>query len=428
MELCGQESPENVFAGREGDRIYAADGDIIRGRDRLLGRRAATQYALEYRGQFLDDKVTATVGLRTPYFERQLNQYCYTPNGGNGSSGTIGPAGGVLCTSRTPLTTTANGNVTFVPANPMTPTVALVVFIPPYSETVEFDEICCRTSVCRSAPGIVTSSTCRTRKACQHRARTTCTRPFATWARPRSRARRRNRRSPSRIDLGWRLNHPTNIASLALYQIDYTNRIVSTFNADLGYNEDRNVGDATIVGLDAQFGHRFGDALALTLGASYNDSELEGSLNPALDGKKLVETPEWTYTARMDLDVTEDVKFGLQAKKVGDRFSTDLNDEIAPGYTVVDVDLNWGFGVPGLRSRRAAAQRHEPARRRIFRQHQLGHGRHLGGLLLHRCVAHGRGVGPLQLLIVSGTCAASSPTDPRGGGHLLAAAADRPPA
>ena len=44
-----------------------------------------------------------------------------------------------MCTSRAPLTTTANGNVTFVPpANAMTPA---VVFIPPYSETVTFNEV-----------------------------------------------------------------------------------------------------------------------------------------------------------------------------------------------------------------------------------------------------------------------------------------------
>ena len=67
-----------------------------------------------------------------------------------------------------------------------------------------------------------------------------------------------------------------------------------------------------------------------------------------LDGKQLVETPEWTYAARMDLAVTDDLDIGLQAKKVGDRYSTDLNDEIAPGYTVVDVDLNWGFQLPGF--------------------------------------------------------------------------------
>jgi iron complex outermembrane receptor protein len=340
----GDGEPENVFAGREGDRVYSADGDIIRGRDRY-SVALLNQYALEYRGQFLDNKVVATVGLRNPNFERQLNQFCYTPNGGNGSSGNIGPGGGVLCTNRTPLTTTANGNVTFVPpANAMTPA---VVFIPPYSETVEFDEILPNFGLSfrpwerhqfylSYAEGLSAPRTDNLYAAVRNPGETEITRPTPESETTKS------------YDIGWRLNHPTNIASLALYHIDYTNRIVSTFNSDLGYSEDRNVGDATIVGLDAQLGHRFGDALTLTLGASYNDSELEGSLNPALDGKTLVETPEWTYNARMDLDVTEDLKFGIQAKKVGDRFSTDLNDEIAPGYTVVDVDLNYGFGLPGF--------------------------------------------------------------------------------
>ena len=38
--------PENVFAGRKGQRVYAADGDIIRGRDRF-SIAELKQYALE---------------------------------------------------------------------------------------------------------------------------------------------------------------------------------------------------------------------------------------------------------------------------------------------------------------------------------------------------------------------------------------------
>jgi iron complex outermembrane receptor protein len=335
--------PEDVFAGREGDRTYAADGDIIRGRDRYSVAEL-NQYAAEYRGQFLEDKLIATIGVRAPFFTRELNQYCYTPNGGSGSSGTIGPAGGVLCTSRAPLTTTANGNVTFVPANGMTPA---VVFIPPYSETVKFDDILPNVGFSfrpwdqhmfylSYAEGLSAPRTDNLYAAVRNPGETEITRPTPESETTKS------------YDLGWRLNHPTNIASLAVYYIDYTNRIVSTFNSILGYNEDRNVGDVTVQGFDAQLGHRFGELVTLTASASYNDSELLGSVNPALDGKKLVETPEWTYAARMDLKVTEDLHIGLQAKKVGDRFSTDLNDEVAPGYTVVDVDLTWGFQLPGF--------------------------------------------------------------------------------
>jgi len=335
--------PEDVFAGREGDRVYAADGDIIRGRDRYSVAEL-TQYALEYRGNFLEDKFIATLGLRAPFFKRELNQYCYTPNGGNGSSGTIGVRGGVLCTSRAPLTTLANGNVTFVPANGMTPAVD---FIPPYSETVEFDDLLPNAGLSfrpwdrhqfylSYAEGLSAPRTDNLYAAVRNAGETEITRPTPESEMTKS------------IDLGWRLNHPTNIASLALYHIDYTDRIVSTFNADLGYSEDRNVGDVAIEGFDAQVGHRFGELLSLTLSASYNNSELEGSLDPALNGKKLVETPEWTYAARMDIDVTEDFHVGLQAKKVGDRFATDNNDEIAPGYTVVDIDLNYGFKLWGI--------------------------------------------------------------------------------
>ena len=123
---------------------------------------------------------------------------------------------------------------------------------------------------------------------------------------------------------------------------------LTTFDAVEGFSLDRNVGDVKVQGFDAQIGHRFGQLVTLTASASFNDSELQGSFNPALDGKQLVETPEWTYAARMDLAVTDDLDIGLQAKKVGDRYSTDLNDEIAPGYTVVDLDLKWGFGLPGF--------------------------------------------------------------------------------
>ena len=66
--------------------MYAADGDILRGRDRF-SIAELSQFAVEWRGQFVDDKLTATVGVRAPDFTRELNQYCYTPNGGTGNSG-----------------------------------------------------------------------------------------------------------------------------------------------------------------------------------------------------------------------------------------------------------------------------------------------------------------------------------------------------
>ena len=134
--ILGDGPVEDVFAGRQGQRVYAADGDIIRGRDRF-SIAELNQYALEYRGQFMEDKLIATVGVRAPFFTRELNQYCYTPNGGTGSSSTTFTSS-TLCTSRQATAGLANGNVLFytTPTAPMGAT----EYIPPWSDEVKFDD------------------------------------------------------------------------------------------------------------------------------------------------------------------------------------------------------------------------------------------------------------------------------------------------
>ncbi len=342
-------TPENVFAGRQGDRVYAADGDIIRGRDRF-SIAELQQYALEWRGQFAEDKLTATLGVRAPFFKRELNQYCYTPNGGTGNSGTINAGGGTLCTSRAPNAVLANGNVTFV--TPMTG--AAVQFIPPYAETVKFDDILPNAGITFTpwdkhmfylsyAEGLSAPRTDNLYAVVRL--------PDGSVGRPTPESE-----TTKAIDLGWRLNDSNLIASFAVYHIDYTNRIVSTFDPDLGFSVDRNVGDVKILGADGQIGRRFFDKLTLTASASYNDSELQDDVPTsattflATKGKQLVETPKWTYSARAEFEPTEDLRFALQAKKTGDRFGTDLNDEVAPGYTVVDLDASYSFAFPGVES------------------------------------------------------------------------------
>ncbi len=337
---------ENVFAGRQGERVYAADGDIIRGRDRF-SIAELKQYALEYRGQFFEERFIATVGVRAPFFTRELNQYCYTPNGGSGSSGPIvANNGGTLCTSRSPTATLPNGNVIF--QAPM----GAIEYIAPYSEEVKFDDIMPNLGLTWKfgesqsiyfsyAEGL---SAPRTDNLYSVRRQLD-----GSIGRPLPEIE-----STKAYDLGWRLNHSSIIASAALYRIDYTNRIVSAFDQDLGFSVDRNVGDVKIQGIDAQIGNRIADRLALTLSASYNDSELleniPGQTTPILvKGKTLVETPKLTFSARAAFDITDDIHAGLQAKKVGDRFGTDLNDQVAPGYTVVDFDFAYGFKYKGMK-------------------------------------------------------------------------------
>jgi iron complex outermembrane receptor protein len=346
---------ENVFAGRQGQRVYAADGDILRGRDRF-SIAELKQYALEWRGQFFEDKFTATVGLRAPFFTRELNQYCYTPNGGTGNSaGTISANNGsTLCTSRAPTATLANGNVRFQ-ANP----VGAIEFIAPYSEEVEFDDVLPNVGLSFSpweshmfylsyAAGLSAPRTDNLYSV-RRLADGSVGRPLP------------NSETTKSYDLGWRYNSAKTMASVAVWKIDYTDRIVSSFDPELGFSVDRNVGDVDLNGFEAQVGQRLGEIVSLSASVGYAKSELLENLTFGVNqfgqqlllplaGKELVETPDWTYSLRGDFQFTENFSVGIQGKKVSERFSTDLNDEVTPAYTVVDLDINYGFEMPGFKS------------------------------------------------------------------------------
>jgi iron complex outermembrane recepter protein len=345
---------ENVFAGRKGNRVYAANGDIIRGRDRF-SIAELKQLAVEWRGQFLEDKFIATIGARAPQFTRELNQYCYTPNGGTGNSaGTIAANNGsTLCTSRAPTATLANGNVIFQ-ANPVT----AIQFIAPFSETVEFDDVLPNLGLSYSpwdahmfylsyAAGLSAPRTDNLYSV-RRQADNTVGRPTP------------NSETTKSYDLGWRYNGANTLASVAVWKIDYTDRIVSSFDPELGFSVDRNVGDVDLEGFEAQVGRRLG-VVTLNGAIGYAKSELLENLSFGLNqlgqmqflplaGKELVETPHWTYSARADFDFTENFRVGIQGKKTGARFSTDLNDEKTPGYTIIDLDMAYDFELPGFKA------------------------------------------------------------------------------
>ena len=331
--------PQNVFAGRNGSKVYAADGSVLRGRDRYSIAQL-NQVSGEWRGKFMDSRLTATLGVRATYFKRELNQYCYSQN----------QSANVLCTTQAPVTVLANGNVRFVAG--ATTTAANPEYIPAYSATVKFDKILPNLGVNYAladhhalylsyAEGI---SAPRTDNLYAVSRLTGSNTIFRSLPDPET---------TKAVDLGWRYNTETTLASIALWHIDYQNRIVSSFDQVQGFNVDRNVGAVKSDGVDAQVGYRIDDDLTLSSSVSFNRSILQDNIvggQQDLRGKQLVETPRWTFAFRGDYRALERLHFGLQAKYVGDRFGTDNNNETAPHYTVVDLDARYEFPVSSLKS------------------------------------------------------------------------------
>jgi iron complex outermembrane receptor protein len=331
-------NPENVFGGRQGNKVPTADGSFLRTRDRY-SIAELNQVAAEYRGKFMDDKLIATIGVRAPFFKRELNQYCYS----------LDATTNVLCTTQNPTTTLANGNVTFGASTRQ--------YIKPFSATAKFEEV---------LPNVGLSYAITDKQTI-----------YASYAGGLSAPRTDNlyavRRLPDgslaranpdpeqtdSIDLGWRYSSENLIASAALWQSQYKNRIVSSFDPDLGFFIDRNVGDVDLKGLDLQAGWRVNDWMTVSANASYNDSELKNDLRASATatlptkGKQFVETPEYTYGGRVDLNPIPNLSVGFEGKFVDERYTTDINDAKVGSYTLFQFNAGYEFDVARLKGLRA---------------------------------------------------------------------------
>jgi len=322
--------PEDVFGGRNGRPVMTADGNFMRGRDRY-SIAELNQLSAEYVTDLMDDRMTLTLGLRAPFFARELNQYCHTQNG----------TGNVLCTTQQVATTLPNGNVQFGGAT--------TEYIAPFSTKVEFDDILPNigftlalndsNSLFGSYAGGLSAPRTDNLYSVRRQANGTLGR-----ANP-------DPEESSSFDLGWRLSHNAVLASATLWKTDYKNRIVSSFDEELGFSVDRNVGDVDLMGLDMQAGWAMTESFTISGMASWNDSELQDNLRinattvlPTA-GKKLVETPEWSYGMRLELSPSDQFQVGLEGKWVDERFSSDLNDARVDSYVLFHLNASYAFNV-----------------------------------------------------------------------------------
>lgn len=314
-------NPYSPFGGlnADGQPVLDAAGNVLQKRDRL-SYAILHQISGEYRGRFFDNALQVSLGVRAPFFRRNLNNYCWTIPGSSNDA---------YCTSESDTSVAASHPTYGAPYTHRIKTYSAV--LPNVGLTYKF--------------GSAVSA-------------------FASYAKGFSAPRTDNLygfddvtikptdevkpEKTDSFDLGLRYTTRLVQAQLAGWYIHYNNRIISSLVELEGggtLNVDRNVGATETKGIDFSLNVRPAKWLYMYGYVSYIDSELkQDAINPltgailaATKGKFVVETPEWQYGGRVNIKF-DPFSLGIQAKHTGDRWVTDVNDLKASGYTLVDLD------------------------------------------------------------------------------------------
>lgn len=335
-------TPLSPFGGRNSTPVRTNDGFIFQQRDRL-SIALLHQVAGQYIGRFMDNRLRVELGIRAPFFTRKLNQYCLTEARGSGFA---------YCTSE-PLSSLR----IIAPTAPV-PSTGATPYYAPFTAKYKFEKL---------LPNVGVSYKVTDEASI-----------FASYAKGFSAPRTDNLyRAPivtvipettDAFDAGIRYTTRDIQAQATGWVINYSNRIVSSFNPDLGISIDRNVGKVESYGADASIAWSPVKPLTLYAYGSYIHAELQQNIQtgavaagvtcgnsaapPAgcspTAGKMVAETPKWTFGGRAQANFGL-VEFGIQAKRVDDRFATDTNDVRVKGYTTVDLDARVNLERFGLR-------------------------------------------------------------------------------
>jgi iron complex outermembrane recepter protein len=342
-------NPLNVFGGRRPSlQVTDPTGYFLRGRDRF-SKALLSQVSGEYRGKFFDNAVEVMLGVRLPFFKRELNQFCYT----------LASSGNPLCTSATFGTTVvAAPNFYIIPNNTtFTGAVPTNALYAPFRSTYKYNKVLPNIGLTFRPADDIQIFAAYAKGLSAPRTDNLYRRPTGVDVQPET---------TDNFDVGIRYTTSTVQASFGGFLNKFSNRIVTSFDSLSGISVDRNVGRVEIKGLEASLNVKPFPWFTFRAWGSYIDAKLKdnirlgttvaGQLGATTSGlpiealtagKKLVETPEWQfgYTARA---FHGPASLGLTFKKVTSRFATDVNDVIVPAYSTMDLDMRFSLKDMGL--------------------------------------------------------------------------------
>ena len=314
--------PTDVFPVN--DPLADAAGNILQKRDRK-SYAILHQVAGEYRGTFFDDLLTVNLGVRAPFFKRDLTQNCFTS----------APNGNVNCI--------ASGNVAaYAAANP--------TFAAPQNRVYNYDKLLPNVgAIFKITPEISLAGS----YAANISVPGTDTLYNSIYLPSSNDASKPVAETSDSFDLALRYQNNIVQAAVTGWYAKYKNRIASAYSFECDCSIDTNLGGVKKYGVDANISVRPMDGLLLYAFGSYIESEIGADVQTgattfaATKGNRERGAPAYLWGGRVQ-GTLGPVDLGAQIKRTGSRYLNDINTFKVAGYTIVDLDLRYNLANLGL--------------------------------------------------------------------------------
>lgn len=331
-------APFDVFPVN--DPAEDVNGAILQKRDRL-SKAILHQVAGEYRGKFLDDTLTVTLGVRAPFFTRDLTNNCFTSSASGFVEcfGTDSTIPGTVATLRPTWAAPQNRVLKY---EKVLPNVGLN-----YRLTPDLSMFA------NYAMGLQVPGTDPLYNSFYFAANTEQARPEPE--------------TTDSFDLGMRYATSTLQAQVTAWFTRYNNRLASAYDPDLNTTVYRNLGKVDKWGFDGSIGYSPFEFVTLYAFGSYLKSEIKDNVQTGVSagqpvyaptaGKRESGAPVYTLGGRAELHFG-DFDLGIQGKRTGKRYIYDTNlpivisgtqvyGAVAPGYTLFDLDARYSLASLG---------------------------------------------------------------------------------
>lgn len=321
--------------------LIGKDGTALQKRNRL-SYAILHQISGEYRGTFSD--LTVTAGLRSPFFRRNLTNYCFVTS----ATGNVSCFGTDAANAAYDASTTFQGpQQRIFNYNKLLPSFGLTYDVGPSGSIFA-----------NYSQGLQVPGTDNLYQSFFYA-------PDRAEAKPAP-------ETSHNFDLGFRVRSGKVQAQASAWYTIYNNRLASAYDVDLDATIYRNLGRVDKYGIDGSISYMPIDSFSLYLFGSYLKSKIKndvitgettvgGVVTPvfaATAGKREGGAPVYTFGARAQGEIGP-VSLGIQAKRTGPRFVNDQNLPITisgaqvypnktPAYTLVDLDAKLSLEFLGL--------------------------------------------------------------------------------